>query len=557
MTRFATLSIGATLALAVAAMAGVSSATAQGIEAPIETRRTPADVRAERSEKGIVITSSAARNPFTIEIVGRNIKPRSSARLGLDVDGRTILLSTVALQDKDAAAPQEELLNAFQAYDGEILGQQGWRVTDGSKEAFRFPSGEACLFWLLRAAAPERHLATAITRLGANVLILESATTDATSLSDLKQYLQATLLTLRRPQVAAPEAPPQPQTGDIPDEVKRASAGARMLERLIGNPYSTLLNVDHATEEDLQEIGSVQLSSKEMIAAAVSVVQRQQERTGGIGAMVFDGRASHAINLTGYIAQDDVVKYWDPWGKGSFLAAGSNAAGIEAIPSPTESRIWHVRRDQLQLVLYALTLEFNDLLALTEDMPLHTFRGLGDRLDEATKRDLFTFFHLEQATTVDRLGGGQAATFRPTAPKFHDAVAVTVTINKTGRLLDAQLRLDRDLIESKDLISRASAADIAKSFLAATTANDDAPYVTFLVNEITNAMNRGASVKGSAPSLRLPSQPTPGFLTFLGKEKQFDQRLTRSLLRMQNVEDSGKPMLVVSIETSRRVPVRK
>jgi hypothetical protein len=350
---------------------------------------------------------------------------------------------------------------------------------------------------------------------------------------------------------------PQRQPGGIPDEIKRASDGARMREGVFGNPYGTLLNVDHAREQDLRETGSVHLSGKEMIAAAVSLLQRQREHARQIGATLFDGKTSHTVNLRGYIAKDDVVKYWDPLGKGSFLAAGSNAAGIEAIPSPTETRIWHVRRDQLEHVLYALTLEFNDLLALTAEMPLHTFRGLGDRLDEATKRDLFTFFHLEQATTVDTSAGGKAVTFRPTAPKFHDALAVTATVDQTGRLLDAQLKLDRDMIESKDLTSRASAADIAKSFLAAATADDDAAYVTFLVNEISNVMMKDALVAGSARSLPLPPQPTSGFLTFLGQQKQLDQRLTRSLLRMQNVDDNGKPVLVVSVETSRRLPSRK
>jgi hypothetical protein len=216
-----------------------------------------------------------------------------------------------------------------------------------------------------------------------------------------------------------------------------------------------------------------------------------------------------------------------------------------------------VRRDQFERILYAMTVEFNELLALTADMPLHTFQGLGDNLDEAIKRDLFTFFNLKQVSKVDSSAGGQAVTFRPGAPKFHDGVAVTMTIDKAGRLLDAQLKLDRDMIDSPERIMRASAADIARSFLAATTAEEDGPYTTFLINEITNIMKAGALVASSVPGLRLPPQPTQGFLTFLGKEKQFDQRLTRSLLRLQNVEDNGKPVLVVSVETMRRVPAWK
>ena len=81
---------------------------------------------------------------------------------------------------------------------------------------------------------------------------------------------------------------------------------------------------------------------------------------------------------------------------------------------------------------------------------------------------------------MDKLDDKRAVTFRPTAQKFHDAVAVTMTVNAAGRLLDAELRLDRGLIDGT---ARVAAADIAKAFLRATTATDDAPYVTFLVND--------------------------------------------------------------------------
>jgi hypothetical protein len=177
--------------------------------------------------------------------------------------------------------------------------------------------------------------------------------------------------------------------------------------------------------------------------------------------------------------------------------------------------------------------------------------------DVFVKQDLFTFFNLEQVGKTDTLAGGQAVTFRPRAPKFRDAVAVTITIDKAGRLLDAQLKLDRDMIDSQERIMRASAADIAKSFLAATTADDDGPHMIFLINEITNIMKAGALVASSVPDLRLPPQPTQGFLTFLGKEKKFDQRLPRSLLCLENVEDNGKRVLVVSVETTRNVPAWK
>jgi hypothetical protein len=535
--------------------------SAQGLEAPIETRRTPQHISADPSPRGIILTSKAPHNPFTMELAGRSVKARGSARLALEIDGRLIALSTVRLQSEDAAAPQEQLLNAFQAHDSELLGRQGWQLVEGSQEAFAFPSGQACLYWAMHTTGStpglqERHLATAITRLGANIVVIEGTTTEATGLADLKEYLKTALLTLKPIELASPSGQHALRPGEMPDEMKRASAGARMAESVMGIPHRTLLNIERASDEDAREVGTIRLSSEEMIAAALRLLRKQGPPPPLVGAIVFDGRSAHAINLTGYIAEEGIVQYWDPWGKGSFLAAGSNMAAVEAVPSPTQKRIWHVREDQLERVLYAMTLEFNEVLALNEDLPLRTFQGLGDRLQEAIKQDLFTFFHLEPSATTDRLGGKRAVTFRPSGKKFHDAVAVTVTVNETGRILDVRLDLHRSLIDGEDLVARASAADIVKSFLAAATAEDDAPYVTPLIHELSSVMMQGALVHRSTPMPNLPLQPTKGFLTYLGKEKEFDQRLTRSLLRLQNTEVDTAPMLVVSLETSRRVPPR-
>jgi hypothetical protein len=78
-------------------------------------------------------------------------------------------------------------------------------------------------------------------------------------------------------------------------------------------------------------------------------------------SMVFDGQVGHAVELRGYDFEKNAFVYWDPWGEGSFLEKSNNAAGVAAWPHPTEQRLWMISFDDLERVLYEVTVRLNTL----------------------------------------------------------------------------------------------------------------------------------------------------------------------------------------------------
>ena len=68
-----------------------------------------------------------------------------------------------------------------------------------------------------------------------------------------------------------------------------------------------------------------------------------------------------------------------------------------------------------------------------------------------------------------------------------------------------------------------------------------------LVNEIKFPKDTGGTlILTGAPPPKLPEQPTDGYSTFLGKEKDFEQTLTGKKLRMANKSESGTEVLTIA-----------
>jgi hypothetical protein len=138
------------------------------------------------------------------------------------------------------------------------------------------------------------------------------------------------------------------------------------------------------------------------VLLAVALINTVEPENSPVTVNVFDGRMAHTINITSTSANLEQVMYWDPWGEGSFLQAANNAAGVDVVPSPTEPRIWIVRFDDVERVLYAAIIlpESVKLLeGLLKDLKsprsaVQTYSALRAREPKA---------HLAQPTTWRRL----------------------------------------------------------------------------------------------------------------------------------------------------------
>ena len=172
---------------------------------------------------------------------------------------------------------------------------------------------------------------------------------------------------------------------------------------------------------------------------------------------------------------------------------------------------------------------------------------LGTQLEDAKKRDFFSFFHLLESGRADGDGGSTVVTFRPLqSEKFKDLATVNATIDKSGKILAIDLLLSRSFID--DRMNGIFARDMAGSFISSVATPADGSAVKDLVNEIKFPKDTGGLVMltRSAPP-KLPEQPTDGYSTFLGKRKQFEQALAGSTLKMGNEGGDNEEVFRLSV----------
>ena len=184
-------------------------------------------------------------------------------------------------------------------------------------------------------------------------------------------------------------------------------------------------------------------------------------------------------------------------------------------------------------------------LGLAAPLVAASFGNLGETLEQAKQTDFFRFFHLEQSQ-VSKSDGSTVTAFKPSGEKFHPLVTVKVTTDGAGRILALEMALARSFIDSpRDGIY---ARDIAKSFLQAGL---PAPWdweTTDLINEIEfQATSTMTIIEGLRNKPKLPEKPTPGYLTFLGKQPSYEHRSGDHLLRLVNETEGGAAVLVFSV----------
>jgi hypothetical protein len=76
---------------------------------------------------------------------------------------------------------------------------------------------------------------------------------------------------------------------------------------------------------------------------------------------VYDGQTGHALQLVAFDRRNDRFVVQEVWRTGSFLQRANNEAGVDAKPFGTRIKEFTVTPDELQRVLYAVTLEDEDM----------------------------------------------------------------------------------------------------------------------------------------------------------------------------------------------------
>jgi len=184
-------------------------------------------------------------------------------------------------------------------------------------------------------------------------------------------------------------------------------------------------------------------------------------------------------------------------------------------------------------------------LALAAPLVAASFGNLGETLEQAKQTDFFRFFHLEQSQ-VSKNEGSTVTAFKPSGEKFRPLVTIRVTTDGAGRILALEMAMVRSFID--DPRDGIFARDIAKSFLQAGLPAPRDSETTDLISEIEfQATSTMTIIKRAANEPKPPEKPTPGYLTYLGKQPSYEHRLRDYLLRLVNETEGGAAVLVFSV----------
>jgi hypothetical protein len=490
----------------------------------------PDQLSASKTASGIRITSERPGNRFSLELNGKSIQPLSSDAVVLLIDGKQIEISAISVGDDLAGKGADELLRIYEQWDLSHRTSGSWKEEKSSERTFSSADGSKCFSWKLTSASerPGMRL-TVATMNGRFVIALAAMAADPASEREVGAYLESSLLSLRRIDESQPRA--KSPAGQGPE--MNVAQNVDLLEKLFGQPHRALMNNALITPKDTRLTNKISLDPKILILAARRAIDLEGPKA-SISTAIFDGRSAHAINLQAYSDTAGTFDYWDPWGKGSFLTSDNNRAGVDATPHPTKPRIWVLKASELERVIYAMTLPFEQVLRLNATVPLGAFGALGDRLSDATKTDLFTFFHLTRGTSTSDSHGHGVVAFAPSAPKFAPLAKVYMTVDSADRILRAHLLLARSFID--DPQNTVFARDFAKSFLRSAVARDDVPGLIPLANEI-EMRDLHMTVLRSSEAPSLPAQPSGAYLVFKGTSPKFDKQLSRATLILRNSAD--------------------
>jgi len=312
----------------------------------------------------------------------------------------------------------------------------------------------------------------------------------------------------------------------------------RMWTAMSGEQARLLISSDLALDRDQDQFANIVVPTASLLSALGVILGKGERRSSGFISSVTDGRKSHSITLYSFDAATDSFRYWEPWGRGSFLEAEHNVAGVSARPDPAQRKFFFVTRAELAQVLHSTMVQPRYAMLLNAIAPIGTFGSLGDTLASAREAHLFKWFHLEETGSRQGPGALRSVEHRPGGAKFRALASLAATVDGKDRLLDLELILDRSFIDNRQ--TSPFAADIAKSFLAETAHKRDRSIVGPIVNEL----ERGQPRHGAAP------EPGPAVKVFRGLAPSYESLLTSSRLLIAGHEDSGLRRLSIRLATS-------
>jgi len=168
---------------------------------------------------------------------------------------------------------------------------------------------------------------------------------------------------------------------------------------------------------------------------------------------------------------------------------------------------------------------------------------LGMRLPAAENTDFFTFFRLAETARESDAAGREVAVFKPTGGAFRKLVTVRVTVGTRDEITEVGLELARSFIDSPT--NRQFASDIAKSMLESSPPFGDVAALRSLAAEIQQRQRPGKEsvdiVLGHPPPL--PAKISPGYLAYAGTRDSYEQKLAKTILKMDGVDEGGERWL--------------
>lgn len=191
---------------------------------------------------------------------------------------------------------------------------------------------------------------------------------------------------------------------------------------------------------------------------------------------------------------------------------------------------------------HALLVDISDRLGITcaESAPLGF---IGMSLDDATKTELFQWFHFAPVASPS----AGAAVFKPSGEKFHELATLSAAVGGDGRIAAIDLAIARSFIDDpKDGIF---AADLGKSFLAATLPPDDRTAMQHLIDTIGYGGNFGQTVITGTPrpaNLQINRDSAP-YLVWLDRNEYWQRPVGAVSLQLENVQLDGTAVLRIKV----------
>jgi hypothetical protein len=335
--------------------------------------------KGSKTPDGICVEVQISGTSFAVELPGKIVQPVGSDRLEWEIDGRAIQLTVAryAMDKSTNIKPSQRLLE-FRSWDLRSLESAGWKP-DGPAEPFNLAGKGPGLRWILTRQATASDAETrryCVATINQNaVVMLTGVGKKEERETDLRLYLEKALATSQQTfankQEPKPPATRRPKLGDPDYKGESVEASAKAFSALTGKPAVILLNESLMTLKDRNLTNALSLKPDALLEFARFAAGANSATM--ISASVFDGQSGHAVSLMKADADSDTFEYFDPWGTGSYLEKEHNEAKVAAWRHPAKPRVWLVKGEELERVLYAITLleedwrELMDFAALLDE----------------------------------------------------------------------------------------------------------------------------------------------------------------------------------------------